>query len=84
MNLNRGEKTTALTLEKLVYASSDDYYDDLYLEFNMCLQPLREYFQLNWHNIREFRHYNKQQARVGQWKIETNTTKTSQARLNRT
>lgn len=36
INLNKEEKTTAFTiLEQLVYTSSEDDYDELYLEFNM-------------------------------------------------
>ncbi|XP_053596145.1 uncharacterized protein LOC128668020 [Microplitis demolitor] len=55
MNLTNEEKIIAATiLEKLVYASSEERYAELYLELNLsCPLQLVEYFKINWHNIRE-------------------------------
>lgn len=37
-----------------MYASSEENYNDFYLELNLlCLDQLLEYFNVNWHNIKE-------------------------------
>ncbi|XP_044587020.1 uncharacterized protein LOC123266707 [Cotesia glomerata] len=55
MNLNSDEKLETLkVLESLVYASSEEQYNELYLELNLTASPeFMEYYNRNWHNIKE-------------------------------
>ncbi|XP_044596692.1 uncharacterized protein LOC123273352 [Cotesia glomerata] len=55
MKLNSEDKIAVMDiLRKLVFSSSKEEYDDLYLELNLTATPeFMTYFNNNWHNIRE-------------------------------